>query len=77
MTKPLFELQHVQKSYSLGFKKARPVLKDVTFSIYPGEIVGLVGQSGCGKSTLGQILAGCCAMTPGRFSFAASLCTFR
>lgn len=69
MTKPLFELQHVQKSYSLGFKKARPVLKDVTFSIYPGEIVGLVGQSGCGKSTLGQILAGLLRHDAGQIFF--------
>jgi peptide/nickel transport system ATP-binding protein len=29
---------------------------DVTFSIYPGETVGLVGESGCGKSTTARVL---------------------
>ncbi|MGI4873716.1 MAG: ABC transporter ATP-binding protein [Janthinobacterium lividum] len=29
---------------------------DVSFTIYPGETVGLVGESGCGKTTLGRAL---------------------
>lgn len=34
-----------------------PILHDISFAIYPGEIVGLVGESGCGKSlTIAAIL---------------------
>ncbi|MDR1060592.1 MAG: ATP-binding cassette domain-containing protein [Clostridiales bacterium] len=45
------------KSDSLG-KRADTVkaVNDVSFSIYRGETLGLVGESGCGKSTAGRLL---------------------
>ena len=49
----LLQIEGLTKSFG-----ARRVLRDVTFSMDPGEIVGLVGTNGAGKSTLGDVLAG-------------------
>jgi len=48
-------------------------LRDVSFSVARGEIVGVVGANGAGKSTLLRILAGTLDATQGRFSIAGSL----
>jgi ABC-2 type transport system ATP-binding protein len=53
MTAPVLEFTDVRKSY--GKTEA---LKGVTFSVAPGEFVGLLGPNGSGKSTLFQIAAG-------------------
>jgi ATP-binding cassette subfamily B protein len=36
---------------TFGYEKFTPVLKDVSFAVEPGEMIGLVGHSGAGKST--------------------------
>ena len=43
----LLSFEHVEISYG-----GSPVVHDVSFSVKPGEILGLVGESGSGKSTL-------------------------
>ncbi len=43
----LVEFRHV----TFGYEPHKPVLNDVSFTVEPGEMVGLVGQSGAGKST--------------------------
>ena len=44
-------------------------LDDVTLSVRPGEILGIVGESGCGKSTLGKTVMGIHPATSGRIMF--------
>ncbi|MEW6471666.1 MAG: ABC transporter ATP-binding protein [Actinomycetota bacterium] len=47
-------MEHVSFAYPLG----EPVLRGISFTIMPNEIIGIVGPSGAGKSTLVQLLLG-------------------
>jgi general nucleoside transport system ATP-binding protein len=57
---PLLEARGLTKSY--GHLHAND---NVSFSIFPGEIVGIVGENGAGKSTLVKMLAGAVAPDTG------------
>jgi putative ABC transport system ATP-binding protein len=54
---PIVRLDGVRKSYGQG-KGRQEVLRGVSLSIAPGELVALVGQSGSGKSTLLNMIGG-------------------
>src|SRR5690349_16981104 len=60
-------LLHV-KNLSKNFDRL-PVLKDVTFCLAPGEVLGLVGRQGAGKSTLLHLISGTMAPSSGTITF--------
>ena len=54
---PLLHLEHIRRHYISGDSVVH-ALDDISFSLWPGEFVAIVGQSGSGKSTLMNVI-GC------------------
>ena len=67
--KVLVSVQHLKKYFPVGKKQTLKAVDDVTFDIYKGETLGLVGESGCGKSTLGRTIIGLYPPTDGHVVF--------
>ena len=60
-TEPILKVRNLHKKYALPKKFFAKqdyfsAVNDVSFDVYRGETLGLVGESGCGKTTLGRTL---------------------
>ncbi len=53
---PLVEVKGLKQVFPLGSGDTLTAVNSISFSIYPGETLGLVGESGSGKSTTGRLL---------------------
>jgi NitT/TauT family transport system ATP-binding protein len=60
----MLDVRGISKVYD-GHSRRVEAVRDLTFTIGPGELVCLVGPSGCGKTTLLRIMAGLLAPTGG------------
>ena len=73
--KPLLQVQNLCTWYPIKkglFGKTKSYVKavdDITFDVFPGETLGLVGESGCGKTTLGRSILRLVEPTSGNIIF--------
>lgn len=66
---PLVRVEHLKKYFSIRKKGVLKAVDDVSFEIFQGETLGLVGESGCGKTTCGRTVMGLYPATDGTIEF--------
>ncbi|MBD2463717.1 ABC transporter ATP-binding protein [Oscillatoria sp. FACHB-1407] len=71
---PILEVNHLRVAFPIKGLLGRVThyvhaVNDVSFAVYPGETLGLVGESGCGKTTLGRSLLRLIEPTSGQILF--------
>ena len=52
----LLEIKNLKQYFNEGKRNEVRAIEDISFDIYKGETLGLVGESGCGKSTTGKAI---------------------
>ncbi|MGV8982551.1 ABC transporter ATP-binding protein [Clostridium sp.] len=65
----LLSVKNLKKYFDVGKNQYLKAVDDVSFDIYKGETLGLVGESGCGKSTCGRTILRIYKPTAGTVEF--------
>lgn len=66
---PMLQAKNLKKYFNIKGKGMLHAVDDVSFDIYKGETLGLVGESGCGKSTVGNVIMRLTPPTGGELFF--------
>lgn len=62
----LMEVSHLKKYFRVDAKHTLKAVDDVSFQVFEGETLGIVGESGCGKTTCGRTCIGVYEATEGQ-----------
>jgi peptide/nickel transport system ATP-binding protein len=66
MSKPTLEVAELEITYSRPHREKLLAVREVSFTVWPGQIYGLVGESGCGKTSIVRAVVGLQRPTKGQ-----------
>jgi peptide/nickel transport system ATP-binding protein len=68
---PIMSVEQVTKIFSSGvfFRSYTTAVQDVSFKMYPGTVLSLIGESGSGKTTMGRMILKLLRPTAGKIYF--------
>ncbi|KZL91814.1 ABC transporter ATP-binding protein [Clostridium magnum] len=66
---PVLKVRNLTKKFNLQDGKKLTAVNNVSFELYPGECLGIVGESGCGKSTIAKVLTQLESVTSGNITY--------
>jgi len=69
MSEKILEVKNLKKYFPINDKLAVKAVDGVSFDLYKGETLGLVGESGCGKSTIAYTIIGMYGATAGEIIY--------
>ena len=70
--KPILQIRQVEKRFPGNY-----VLRKIDLDVYPGEVLGLIGENGAGKSTLMKIITGVYSLDDGNIIFEGRQVSFQ
>ena len=73
MSEVLMKVTNLNKHFKVGRKKYLKAVEDISFQLYKGETLGIVGESGCGKTTLGRTLINIYTPTSGEIEYGGEI----
>lgn len=62
----VIEVVKLKKYFKERNKNVLKAVDDISFTLYEGEVLGLIGESGCGKSTIARTIVGYYKPTEGK-----------